>query len=71
MRINKTHRTTRQLLDMAAQDSDKVSAFALGSHWGDSDGAIFVVKGGMLAHTLYAELVTRGLITAGKPVVDP
>lgn len=63
-----TRRTTAQLLAAAAKDTDVVSVFYDGTYAGDSEAAIFVVKGMQNIRYLAALCRRQGLLTEGKPV---
>ena len=66
--IKPSHRTVKQLLDLAKADTDEVSCFVDGTNWGDASGAIFVVRGGGSAKHVHDLLVSFGYITPGKQV---
>jgi len=68
--LKPTRRTTAQLLAAAAKDSDAVSVFYDGTYAGDTEAAIFVVKGMQNVEYLAALCERQGLMTAGKPVED-
>lgn len=70
MLLNEGYTTIKQLKGMADRDSDRVSVFAAGSTWEDAPSAVFIVKGGALAKQIHDDLVAKGFITVGKPVVD-
>lgn len=63
-----TRRTTAQLLAAAAKDTDAVSVFYDGTYAGDSEAAIFVVKGMQNVEYVAALCKRQGLLTEGKPV---
>jgi sulfur carrier protein ThiS len=63
-------RTVAQLLDAAAKDTDPVSVFMDGTCVGDTEIAIFVVKGADRITYLEAVCERQGLLT-DKPVVGP
>ena len=66
--LKPTRRTTAQLLAAAAKDTDAVSVFFDGTYAGDTEAAIFVVKGMQNVEYLAALCERQGLMTAGKPV---
>ena len=61
-------RTTKQLLDAADHDTDKVSVFVAGTNWTDATHTIFVVKDTSHAQYLCQLLERQGLLTPGKSV---
>lgn len=62
--------TIEEFIAEANQDSDPVSQYFLGTYK-KSVGAILIVKGETEAHAVYDLLCKNGLITRGKPVIDP
>jgi hypothetical protein len=68
--IHPDRRTTEQLLAAAAQDTDVVSVFYDGANAGDTEAAIFVVKGMQNVEYLAALCERQGLLT-DKPVTGP
>ena len=62
--------TRGSLLAAAAKDTDAVSVFFDGTYAGDTEAAIFVVKGMQNVEYLAALCERQGLMTAGKAVED-
>lgn len=63
--------SVEEMVSMANQDSDAASSFAIGSTLDDTVGAIIVIKGGEEFRRVRLMLVNAGMLTPGKPVVDP
>lgn len=59
------------LLMMANQDSDAASVAVLGENLDEAQGAIVIIKGRLNVWALRAWLIQNGMLTNGKPVVDP
>ncbi len=64
-------RTLPEYISEANQDSDPASFWFFGEHAGESIGGVMIVKGQEAAHKAYNLLCNHGLITPGKPVIDP
>lgn len=68
--LREDRRTVAQLLAAAAKDTDAVSVFMDGTTVGDTDAAIFVVKGADRIAYLKALCERQGMLT-DKPVEGP
>ena len=66
--LRKDRRTTQQLLDAAAKDTDAASVFYVGSDDSNYDDAIIVIKGREHVRYLVDVLVRQKLVTPGKDV---